>query len=268
MLRESKDRRIVSAKNPNRQKDTATVDDSKGLQGAAPSSRVMNSVIIDLLCYVDKDRIAYGDSPIQPGMSPDEVDVDKLCEVVEALTEKINSVLRIDQEESGDSQESGGSQKILLTVNGGPYSVRSVKDRILSIIGSSWTGAEVSAGLSSIGLCLGRGGLLEFNESTFKEAFQGQKETSVNTVRVLNDSLYERLHWYVNPNAALFADLAGDIRRPRDGDRGYIAGLDVQQTKKKEELEKKLQTVNMLISTSTGLIDRLVTQAPVQEDEE
>lgn len=261
-LRESKDKRVASAKSRSGGKDALNVDDSKKLQAGITSLGFADGAIIDLLCYVDKDRAGQGNGFAKFGKSLGEVDVVELCEMVETLVEKVNLVLSVDREADGND---GGA---LPAVNGRSFNVHIVKDRILSAIGAQGDVGEGPAGLLAIGLGLGRDGLLEFNENTFKEAFQSQKETSVNAVRVLNDSLYERLHWYVDPNAALFADLGGSIRGPCDGDQGYIAELDAQLMKRKEELEKKLETVNILISSSIDLIDRLTGQAPTPVDAE
>ncbi|OPY79038.1 MAG: hypothetical protein A4E65_02059 [Syntrophorhabdus sp. PtaU1.Bin153] len=239
------------------------IDDAKGLQAAPMSlSRGLHLTIIDLLSYLERERAEYGDEFAQSDISLDDVDVDSLCDMAETLVEKVNAILTFHQNESGEDNENERSQEIALTADNRLCNVWSVKDTILSVIGAQEDGAENLAGLPEIGLALGRDGFLEFNESTFKEALRGRKETTVNTVATLGDSLYERLHWYVDPNAALFADLTRGIHRPRDGDESYIAEADAQLTKKKEELEKKLQTVNTLISTSTDLIDRLSGRAP------
>ncbi|OPX98261.1 MAG: hypothetical protein A4E62_00404 [Syntrophorhabdus sp. PtaU1.Bin002] len=227
------------------------------------SLRVADGAIIDLLCYVDKDRADQGSGFAQLGMSSGEVGIAELCEMVETLVEKVNLVLSIDQEAEGNGKD------ILFDADGRSFNIRIVKDSILSAIGAQGGVEESPAGeLLAIGIGLGRDGFLELNKKTFKEALQGQKETSVNTVKVLNDSLYERLHWYVDPNAALLADLGENVRGPHDGDQGYIAELDAQLMKKKEELEKKLETVNMLISSSKDLIGRLTGQALAPVDVE
>ncbi|OPY66102.1 MAG: hypothetical protein A4E63_02658 [Syntrophorhabdus sp. PtaU1.Bin050] len=227
------------------------------------SLRVADGAIIDLLYYVDKDRAGQGSGFAELGTSSGEVDIAKLCKMVETLVEKVNLVLSIDQEADGNNGE------ILSVVNDRSCNIRTVKDGILSAIGAQGGVEESPTGeLLAIGIGLGRDGFLEFNEKTFKEALQSRKETSVNTVRALNDSLYERLHWYVDPNAALLADLGENVRGPRDGDQGYIAELDAQLTKRKEELEKKLEAVNMLISSSMDLIDRLTSQALAPVDVE
>jgi hypothetical protein len=268
-LRESKDRRVNSARNHERQKDAVGIDDPKSLPaGATSSSLGLHPAIIDLLSYLERERAAYGDKSAQSGISLDEVDVDSLFDMVETLVAKVNAVLRFDQNESGEDNEDERSRKTVLTGDGELCNVQPVRDRILSILGAQAGGAENLVGLPAIGLALGRDGFLEFNESTFKEALQGRKETSVNTVRTFNDSLYECLRWCIDPNATLFADLTKGIHRPRDGDEGYIAESDAQLIRKKEELEKKLQTVNMLISSSTDLIDRLSGRDPKRADVE
>jgi hypothetical protein len=102
-----------------------------------------------------------------------------------------------------------------------------------------------------IGLSIGKNNLLQLDASTFEGAFASNEEETLNTLKGLGNSLYERINYFVHPYAGIYADNKEVLQlRASQKDESALL-LDKQLNKEQGGLEKRLNELQLLIERST-----------------
>ncbi|MBA4389329.1 MAG: hypothetical protein C0399_00100 [Syntrophus sp. (in: bacteria)] len=104
-----------------------------------------------------------------------------------------------------------------------------------------------------IGLSIEKNNLLRLDMPTLEGAISSNREETLNTIKGLGSSLYERINYFVHPYAGIYADDKQILQlRASQKDEGALL-LDKQLNKEQGGLEKRLNELQLLIERSTLL---------------
>ena len=216
------------------QKESRPTNDPGSSTTEAASARALNSLIRDLLTYLGNAKQNNNGLLSLAGGNPTIAEIERLSAKLLTVLQKVNEI----------SDFAHPTAQL-------------VKDRILSAFTAADHGVSPCLKLSSIGIAVGRDGLLAISEGVLKEAFSSQPEKAAATIRELSDFLRQSLNFYIDPGTSTLIEIDKELNRGRKSDRKAIDEEKGERAKAREELEKRLHLVNTLISFSNHLIDRL-----------
>lgn len=197
------------------------VADSPVMSIAAPS--VDNDIVLKRLAlFVDRVNVLLGSDA-----TADEGSVDAPAGgEPELLSEKLH-LLRLQTQEAGTGPIVQGAVKKIIFEN------------------EEFLQARI------IGLSIEKNNLLRLDMPSLEGALASNKEETLNTIKGLGNSLYERINYFVHPYAGVYADNKEVLQlRASQKDESALL-LDKELNMERGGLEKRLNELQLLIERST-----------------
>ncbi|MCX5815085.1 MAG: hypothetical protein NTX75_02430 [Proteobacteria bacterium] len=169
-----------------------------------------------------------------------------VTEGVILLVDSINQVLSdIDKEVAGMREQPDVSHRQTIELSG-------IKKDIINVVllGSD---DSVSEAVAKIGIFLEKNGLLSVNKQSLEYRMNANVNDTVNVLKNVCDTLYERIHLLINAGALMYAVSEKTQWGRGNGTDKAQALLDKSFKEQAEALESKLNTVKVLIEGSYSL---------------
>ncbi|MCX5810545.1 MAG: hypothetical protein NTX36_14465 [Proteobacteria bacterium] len=171
-----------------------------------------------------------------------------------SLVDSINQVLSdIDKEVAGMREQPDVSHRQTIELSG-------IKKDIINVV---LHGSDDSVGeaVAKMGIFLEKNGLLSVSKQSLEYRMNANVNDTVNVLKNVCDTLYERIHLLINAGAQMYA-----VSEKTQWGRGNGTGkaqalLDKSFKEQQEALESKLNTVKVLIEGSYSLQGFLLQEA-------
>jgi hypothetical protein len=180
---------------------------------------------------------------------------------VAALSEHVNGMLRIYDEQAKGTQS--GQQKAWPTIS------PSLREALFAALSSVVEDNEVFVNPASVGITMGRAGLLMLDTTVLRSALQSNRDEAAAVIRSLANSFYDHMSLYVDPRVlAGLGDLPGSAQTEEVGRGGKEAERRWQE--EKERLEKRFRELGLVLEESGKLrawfMQMVEAQVPVSEE--
>jgi hypothetical protein len=142
-----------------------------------------------------------------------------------------------------------------------------VRDVIQDILKRVFGELEETPGLESIGLSFGKNGSLRFDPSILISQLTSNKEETINVMKGLGNTIYERTNYLIHPYSAMYID-DKDILQLSAARKDEGASLPERELNKEQsKLEKRLNELKLLIERSRLLTEWFTKNENISADD-
>ena len=172
---------------------------------------------------------------------------------VSALVSSINSVLNYVKTQNTYSGNSSSTPLM------GDINLHTVRNNIIDAIFAEVSGNTTYKTASSIGFTFASDGTLSLNSTTFSEALSSNKQEVINVLTQFGDTLKTSMNVYVDPYTGTLTSIEKSINQTISDIDKRIEELNERYEREAEVLEKKYNSLELLISSS-NLMKNWLTQ--------
>ncbi|HQE81184.1 MAG TPA: flagellar filament capping protein FliD [Syntrophorhabdaceae bacterium] len=172
---------------------------------------------------------------------------------VSALVSSINSVLNYVKTQNTYSGNSSSTPLM------GDINLHTVRNNIIDAIFAEVSGNTTYKTASSIGFTFASDGTLSLNSTTFSEALSSNKQEVINVLTQFGDTLKTSMNVYVDPYTGTLTSVEKSINQTISDIDKRIEELNERYEREAEVLEKKYNSLELLISSS-NLMKNWLTQ--------
>ena len=245
----------------------------KGLPIASSASAAVSDLVAE--ASVGLRPISSEEESASPGLHADlkvligsqfaelriRYDAATIVSKVAVLSEYVNGMLRICDEQAKGTQS--GQQKAW------PNITPSLRQALFAAVSSFVEGNKVFANPASVGITMGRDGLLTLDTTILRSALQSNRDETAAVIRSVANSFYDHMSLYVDPRVlAGLGDHQGGVQTEEVGRGGKEAERRWQ--KEKEQLEKRFRELGLVLEESGKLrawfMQMVEAQTPVPEE--
>jgi flagellar hook-associated protein 2 len=180
------------------------------------------------------------DKPVELSITQNDT---AISEKVSTLVQDINTALTFIKDQN--TYVSGSSKPLMGDIN-----LSTVRQTISTAVFSEVIENTTYTTASSIGITFGSNGTLSINTSTLTTALSTNREETLNVLKGLSDSLYDKLNLFVDPYTGTFTYIKHSLEDTISNLEDRIAQLNERFEREAEALERRFAALELLISKS------------------